>query len=77
MPNKVKVYDKGDPTAPKEHPEPARVIEMMEIDAKEAVARGRGRYSLTKPAGFGAAPPPVRGRVKTPEPVADQVEPNE
>ena len=58
MPEKVQVYDKGNPSA--DPPEKPRVIEMWTIDAEEAVANGGGRYSRTKPAGWGAAPPPRR-----------------
>lgn len=58
MPNKVTVYDKGAPETraiaatateamvPAAKAVPAHEIEMYEIDAKEAIARDPGRYSL-------------------------------
>jgi hypothetical protein len=50
MPERVKVYDKKDHV----------VLEMWEVDAVEAV-KNDTRYSLTKPSGWGAPPPPTRG----------------
>lgn len=78
MPMKRTVYDKG---GPDKEAEPARTHEMWDIDAREAVANGKGRFSLTKPSGFGAPPPPAgrakRAKADEPEPVADEQVPNE
>lgn len=73
MPVRRTVYDKGSAAAK----EPARVIEMWDVDAREACARDT-RYSLSKPAGFGAKAPPPRARAKADEPpVPDEQVPNE
>lgn len=79
MPIKRTVWDKGDPTKD----EPARTHEMWDIDAREAVANGQGRFCLTKPPGFGAPPPPPRrgatgkSAAKEPAPVNDDPVPTE
>lgn len=72
MPIRRTVYDKGDAATE----EPSRAIEMWDIDAREAVANGRGRYVLNKPAGFmpGVVPKAKKGGAeKDPAPVPDEV----
>lgn len=62
MPMKRTVWDKHTGTT----------LEMWDIDAREACANDR-RYSLSKPAGFGAAPPKPVVKPKGKEPAAPVV----
>lgn len=62
MPNKRIVYDKATQTT----------LEMWEIDAREACAND-ARFSLTKPSGWGAKPPPHKPAAKpAKEPAPDK-----
>jgi phage-related protein len=57
---KVNLYDAGDPNA--DPPEPAKVLEVWSIDAKEAVANDPARYSLSPPADDAVPAVPLKGK---------------
>ena len=71
---KVLVYDAGcdadpgdsmaDPPRPAAKASPACTIEMWAIDATEAVANGKGRYSLSPPADKEAPAIPLKSEAK-------------